>query len=146
MSTTPSLPFCALDNRAKLPSYGSAHAAGMDIFPLTAFEIPPHSQFVASTGLSLNLASLGYPCYGRVAPRSGLAFHNSIDVLAGVVDMDYRGEVRVILFNHSDETVRIPKTKAIAQIVVERIERPDPIFVESLEDSERGSAGFGSTS
>lgn len=83
--------------------------------------------------------------YGRVAPRSGLAAKSGIDVGAGVIDADYRGELKVVLFNHSDENVDIKPGDRIAQLVLERIARPSVADVADLDDTERASGGFGST-
>ena len=83
--------------------------------------------------------------YGRVAPRSGLAWKNSIDVGAGVIDADYRGNVGVILFNHSDADFAVAAGDRIAQLVLEVIVTPDVEVVASLEDTARGAGGFGST-
>jgi dUTP pyrophosphatase len=82
---------------------------------------------------------------GRVAPRSGLAAKHSIDTGAGVIDADYRGEVKVILFNFSDTDFAIKEGDRIAQLVVERIYTPEVVVVEKLEASVRGAGGFGST-
>jgi dUTP pyrophosphatase len=82
---------------------------------------------------------------GRVAPRSGLAAKHSIDTGAGVIDADYRGEVKVILFNFSEVDFAIKEGDRIAQLVIERIYTPDVVVVEKLEASVRGAGGFGST-
>jgi len=82
---------------------------------------------------------------GRVAPRSGLAAKHSIDTGAGVIDADYRGEVKVILFNLSDNDFAIKEGDRIAQLIIERIYTPDVVVVEKLEESVRGAGGFGST-
>lgn len=82
---------------------------------------------------------------GRVAPRSGLAAKHSIDVGAGVIDADYRGEVKVILFNLSDTDFAVKEGDRIAQLIIERIYTPDVVVVEKLEESVRGAGGFGST-
>lgn len=83
--------------------------------------------------------------YGRVAPRSGLAWKNSIDVGAGVIDQDYRGNVGVILFNYSDIDFEIKKGDRIAQLICERIVHPVVVEAETLTDTTRGAGGFGST-
>lgn len=83
--------------------------------------------------------------YGRVAPRSGLAVKNFIDVGAGVVDEDYRGNLGVVLFNHSDLDFEVKKGDRIAQFICERIFYPELEEVKSLTDTERGAGGFGST-
>jgi dUTP pyrophosphatase len=82
---------------------------------------------------------------GRVAPRSGLAAKHSIDTGAGVIDADYRGEVKVILFNFSEVDFAIKIGDRIAQLIIERIYTPDVAVVEKLDESVRGAGGFGST-
>ena len=83
--------------------------------------------------------------YGRIAPRSGLAAKHFIDTGAGVIDADYRGEVKVLLFNHSEKDFEIKVGDRIAQLVLERIYTPEVMEVENLEESVRGAGGFGST-
>lgn len=83
--------------------------------------------------------------YGRIAPRSGLAVKNFIDTGAGVIDADYRGQVKVLLFNHSEVDFEVKESDRIAQLVLERIYTPDVEVVEKLEESIRGAGGFGST-
>lgn len=84
-------------------------------------------------------------CYGRVAPRSGLAVKNFIDVGAGVVDEDYRGNLGVVLFNHSDTEFKVARGDRIAQFICERIFYPELEEATSLTETERGAGGFGST-
>ena len=83
--------------------------------------------------------------YGRIAPRSSLAWKNHIDVGAGVIDEDYRGPVGVVLFNHSDEEFRIIQGERIAQLIITKIITPEVIVVDDLDDTKRGTGGFGST-
>ena len=83
--------------------------------------------------------------YGRVAPRSGLALKHGIDVGAGVIDEDYRGNVGVILFNHSDVDFPVAAGDRVAQLVLERIETPLVEVCEDLTETVRGDGGFGST-
>jgi len=83
--------------------------------------------------------------YGRVAPRSGLALKNKIDVGAGVIDRDYRGNVGVILFNLSDEDFQVSPGDRVAQLICEKIEYPEVEELENLDDTDRGEGGFGST-
>lgn len=85
--------------------------------------------------------------YGRVAPRSGLAVKNGISTGAGVIDADYRGEVKIVLFNHSDRDFEVNKGDRIAQLVLEKIVNAEiqEITAEELTETERGSGGFGST-
>ena len=92
------------------------------------------------------LMRLLVPCKdGRIAPRSGLAVKHFIDTGAGVIDSDYRGEVKVLLFNHSEVDFDIKEGDRIAQLVIERIYTPEVVVVEELEKSVRGVGGFGST-
>lgn len=82
---------------------------------------------------------------GRIAPRSGLASKHFIDTGAGVIDSDYRGQVKVLLFNHSDSDFQVKEGDRVAQLIIERIYTPEIVVVEELEESVRGAAGFGST-
>ena len=83
--------------------------------------------------------------YGRIAPRSGLAVRNAIHVGAGVVDADYRGEVKVLLFNHSDEAFEVKEGDRIAQMIIEKYTMTALEEVQDLSETERGAGGFGST-
>jgi dUTP pyrophosphatase len=82
---------------------------------------------------------------GRIAPRSGLAAKHFIDTGAGVIDADYRGPVKVLLFNHADTDFEVKEGDRIAQLVIERIYTPEVVEVQELEESVRGAGGFGST-
>lgn len=82
---------------------------------------------------------------GRIAPRSGLAAKNFIDTGAGVIDADYRGPVKVLLFNHGEADFEMKEGDRIAQLIVERIYTPEVVEVQELEPSVRGAGGFGST-
>lgn len=79
------------------------------------------------------------------APRSGLAWKHSIDVLAGVIDADYRGPVGIILFNHSDADFEVKAGDRVAQLIIEVIMTPEVVEVEDLDSTVRGAGGFGST-
>jgi dUTP pyrophosphatase len=83
--------------------------------------------------------------YGRVAPRSGLAWKHHIDCGAGVIDRDYRGNVGVILFNLAKQEFKIKQGDRIAQLILEKISTPPVVEVEDLDKTDRGSGGFGST-
>ncbi|KAI1856190.1 uncharacterized protein JN550_013883 [Neoarthrinium moseri] len=82
---------------------------------------------------------------GRVAPRSGLASKNFIDTGAGVIDADYRGPVKVLLFNHGEADFKVAEGDRVAQLIIERIYTPEVVEVAELEASVRGAGGFGST-
>ena len=83
-------------------------------------------------------------CYGRVALRSGMALHHNIDVGGGVIDGDYRGNVGVILFNHSDKPFVVARGNRIAQLICEKVYLPALEEVRALDATERGEGGFGS--
>lgn len=82
---------------------------------------------------------------GRIAPRSGLAAKHFIDTGAGVIDADYRGQVKVLLFNHNDADFAVAEGDRVAQLIIERIYTPEVVEVAELEESVRGAGGFGST-
>lgn len=117
-------------------------------FSLTAtlpLQVPARGKALVKTDIAV-ICPPG--TYGRVAPRSGLAWKNSIDVGAGVIDADYRGNVGVILFNHSDADFEVKKGDRIAQLILEKIVYADIEEVEmgaDLDKTARGAGGFGST-
>ena len=132
---------------ARLPVYGSRCAAGADFCACLGNEslvIEPHKWALVPTGIAIALPE-GYEA--QVRPRSGLAAKKGITVLnaPGTVDSDYRGEVKVILINHSDEPFTIKDGDRIAQMVIARHENACFEVVESLDETERGAGGFGST-
>jgi len=139
---TGELQFKKLDERAILPVRGSAASAGLDLFCIEDLRLEPGSRILARTGLAVAIP-LGY--YGRVAPRSGLAVKNGVDVLAGVIDADYRGELCCALLNTGAEPVVLSQGSRICQLIIERIITPEPVWVEELESTSRGDGGFGST-
>lgn len=127
---------------ARLPVRGSEGAAGYDLSASVNVTIPGRGRSLIDTGLQI-LVPFG--TYGRIAPRSGLAVKIGLDVGAGVIDSDYRGEVKILLFNHSDTPVSIGKGDRIAQLLLERIVTPPVVAVDSLTETLRGAGGFGST-
>lgn len=133
---------CRLSEDAMLPSRGTAAAAGYDLYSAVDIVVPARGKAIISTDLAIALPS---GCYGRVAARSGLAVKHGIDVGAGVIDADYRGDVRVVLFNHSDVDIEVSKHDRIAQLILERILTPPVVEVTDLGATARGSSGFGST-
>lgn len=125
-----------------LPEYGSADAAGADLRAAEATVIPPGGIASITTGLRIELPP---DCVGLVWPRSGLAARHGIDTLAGVIDADYRGEVKVVLANHGGVPFEVNVGDRIAQLLVQRVERPRFERADSLAPSGRGEGGFGST-
>ena len=128
------------------PSYQSTGSAGMDVRAHLdgSTVIKPGRIALIPTGLYLEIPS-GYEV--QVRSRSGLALKNGIMVLnsPGTIDSDYRGEVKVILINLSDEDFVINNNDRIAQLVLTRYEKAELVRCEELSDTERGSGGFGST-
>lgn len=139
---TDSLKFVKLHPAAKLPNRGSRHAAGLDLYSIEDITILSGQRVSVRTGVSVAIP-LGF--YGRVAPRSGLAVDYGVDVLAGVIDSDYRGELVCVLINHGEVPVRMEIGHSIAQLVIESIITPQPEWSDKLDDTERGSDGFGSS-
>ena len=131
-----------LSPAAILPSRASSGAAGYDLSSSKDCIVPARGNALVPTDLSIAIPS---GTYARIAPRSGLAWKYSIDVGAGVVDFDYRSAVGVILFNHSDADFTIKAGDRIAQLILEKIEIAEVQEVETLEETTRGSGGFGST-
>ena len=136
------LRFKKLETNATLPTRGSAQAAGLDLYSIEDVVIEPKQRALVRTGLAVAIPE-GY--YGRVAPRSGLAVKKGLDVLAGVIDADYRGEIRCALYNSGDETIDLPTASKICQLIIEKIITPSAVWAEEISETDRGSGGFGST-
>jgi len=136
-----------LNDLAIIPTRGSPHSAGYDLYSIEKYTLKPHERKLFKTGLAI---SIPQGMYGRIAPRSGLAFKQGIDVMAGVIDEDYRNEVGVVLINLSHEDVTLPvikdgKETAIAQIIFEFYNAVNVSVVNELDVTERGLGGFGSS-
>jgi dUTP pyrophosphatase len=125
-----------------LPRYATPGSAGADLCASEDVTIAPGARLAVPTGIHVAIPE-GH--VGLIWPRSGLAVRNGIDTLAGVIDCDYRGEVRVVLVNHGSEPVALGAGDRIAQLLVQRVERVAFCSVGSLEDTQRGTGGFGST-
>lgn len=136
------LKYSKLSSLAYPPTRGSERAAGTDLKSAYDYEVPARGMCLVKTDLAFEIPA---GCYGRVAPRSGLAVKHSIDVGAGVIDEDYRGNVGVVLFNHSDVAFVVKRGDRIAQLICERITYPVYEEVEHLTATKRGAEGFGST-
>jgi dUTP pyrophosphatase len=129
---------------AQLPTYGTAGAAGADIYSVHEYAIAPGGHALVDTGLKCNIPE-GFEL--QVRPRSGLALKNKITVLnsPGTIDSDYTGKLGVILMNHSDTIFTVKPGDRIAQIVVAPVVQAKFEWAEETKDTERGSGGFGST-
>lgn len=124
------------------PRYASDGASGADLYASEAVSIPPGGRTAVPTALHVELPP-GY--VALIWPRSGLAVRHGIDTLAGVIDSDYRGEVRVVLVNHGDEPFTLEPGDRVAQLLVQKVERARFLRTDNLTESTRGHAGFGST-
>jgi len=135
-----------LNSKVKLPSYKTEGSSGMDLiaFVEKPIEIKPNSSALIPTGLSIAIPE-DYEV--QIRPRSGLAAKSNISVLntPGTVDSDYRGEVKIILFNHGKKEFIVNNNDRVAQMVLTPIAKVDFDEVEKLPNSLRGEGGFGST-
>lgn len=128
---------------SQLPMRGSSHAAGFDLRSNSDYVIKPGRSEVIKTGVRIALPE---GTCGQMWPRSGLAVRASIDVLGGLIDEDYRGEIMVILINHGNDFFRIAKGDRIAQLVIVPYVAPEVVSYDALpNDTERGDGGLGST-
>ena len=140
--------FKKLNEYSKLPEYGSDFAAGMDLYSNNdeLIYIEPGNREIIPTGLSMSWSDIHY--YMRIAPRSGLSVKNCIDVGAGVIDFDYRGEIKVVLINNGNKNFIVEKNMKIAQIIPTFSINKNFVIIEEVEElieTKRGTCGFGST-
>ncbi|MDC1112044.1 dUTP diphosphatase [Candidatus Pelagibacter sp.] len=135
-----------LNPKVELPTYKTSGASGMDLMAFIdrPIKIPPHSSCLVPTGLSLAFSE-EYEV--QIRPRSGLAFKNKITVLntPGTIDSDYRGEIKIILFNHGNEDFLINNKDRVAQMILTPVIKMNLEETDSLPDSVRSDGGFGST-
>jgi dUTP pyrophosphatase len=127
-----------------MPRYMTLGAAGVDLPTARPVWLAPGERALVSTGLALEIPE-GHE--GQVRPRSGLALHHGLTVLnaPGTIDSDYRGEIKVLLVNLGDRTVRLYPGEWIAQLVIAPVIQAELIEAEQLTETARGDGGFGST-
>ncbi|MBI1757315.1 MAG: dUTP diphosphatase [Fimbriimonas ginsengisoli] len=129
---------------ATRPEYRTAGAAGMDLCASEDVELAPLERKLVPTGLRVAI-----PCgfEGQVRPRSGLALRHGLGMVnaPGTIDSDYRGEIGLILVNWGTETVRLARGDRIAQLVIAPVAKADWVVGQSLDPTDRGEGGFGST-
>jgi dUTP pyrophosphatase len=132
-----------LSENATIPTQGTSFAAGYDLYAAEDAVVVCGTRKLIKTNISMEITP-GY--YGRIAPRSGLAYKNGIDVLAGVIDSDYRGDIGVILYN-TDKNIdfTVKNGDRIAQIIFEACYIATLNNVENLDNTLRQASGFGST-
>ncbi|AFJ20412.1 deoxyuridine triphosphatase [Cyprinid herpesvirus 1] len=132
-----------LEDGAVAPYRATEGAAGYDLCSPKEATIPANSKaYPVDLGLSLGIPE-GY--YGRIAPRSGISAKYGLSILAGVVDQDYRGPIKVLFQNLTGEDVHFKKGDRIAQIIIEKVGYPSVLVVDNLNSTLRGIGGFGST-
>ena len=139
-----SLKVTKLVPHATAPSRATSGSAGYDLYSAEGYVILPQHRVVVSTGIQVALPE---GTYGRVAPRSGLAVKHGLDVGAGVIDPDYKGELKVVLFNHDPKQAFIIRPGyRIAQLILENYTLANvDVVTEIPGESQRGDAGFGSS-
>lgn len=115
---------------------------GWDLFSIEDVIIWAGQRVLVNTGLVCNFPD---GIYGLIWPRSGLAVKNGIDVLAGLIDSSYRGEIKVALINHSESPVELPAGSKIAQMIIQREVEVEFDFVNTVDITSRGDNGFGSS-
>lgn len=130
-----------INSDAILPTRGSCGSVGLDLYSIDDITIAPKGLGLVGTGLVFTLPS---GTYGRIAPRSGLST-KGIDVMAGVIDPDYKGEVKVLLLNLNDEPYKFSKGQRISQFILEKAAFPRVKETWEVEETQRGDGGFGST-
>lgn len=126
----------------KLPRYMSDGASGMDCYASHPAIVPPHNRVLIELGFCLALPP-GYEA--QVRPRSGMALRDGVYACLGTIDSDYRGEVKALLINTTDFQVKVETGDRVCQLVVAAVEHALLIEVDSLDDTLRGTCGFGST-
>jgi len=138
------IPLQRLDEGLPVPAHAHPGDGGVDLSAREAAELEPGERAVVATGIAVAIPD-GYA--GLVTPRSGLAARHGISVVngPGLVDAGYRGEIKVILVNLSDETFVIEREDRIAQLVVVPVAVQEFVVVDELPATTRGSGGFGST-
>lgn len=127
---------------AVMPSFAHPGDAGMDLFSVERVEIRPNERVQIKTGLAFEVPS-GFA--GLVWDKSGLSHKHGLKTLGGVLDSGYRGELMVGITNLSSETYVLEKGHKVAQMVIQKIEHPEIVEVETLSETKRGTGGFGST-
>jgi dUTP pyrophosphatase len=125
-----------------LPQYAHKGDAGADLKAVKSQTIAPRTRELVATGVCLELPE-GYA--GLIWPRSGLAVKLGLDCGAGVIDSHYRGEIKVLLFNHSDTEIQIQSGDRIAQLIIQKVETVEFKLSNKLSETVRNTAGFGST-
>jgi dUTP pyrophosphatase len=131
-----------LSDLAKIPTQGTNFSAGYDLYAAEDVVVPRFGRKLIKTNVSM---AIPMNHYGRIAPRSGLAYKNGIDVLAGVIDSDYRGDIGVILYNTDNNDFTVKVGDKIAQIIIESCSQVNFVKAEDLPLTKRGDGAYGHT-
>ena len=131
-----------LSATAILPKYAHPHDAGMDLYASETVVILPQERTLIPTGIALSIP-IGY--VGLIWDKSGIATKHGLKTMAGVIDSGYRGEVKILLHNLSQQSYTIEAGTKIAQMLIQPVEQKQIVEVEELAETERGEQGFGST-
>lgn len=129
-------------SKAQMPTFSHDSAAGMDLYTPERFEIPAHTRVIAKTGIGMEIPN-GYA--GLIWSRSSVAAKYGVEVLAGVIDADYRGDIGVVLLNTTDKEYVFEAGDRIAQMLIQEVRHCTFSEVDELSDSARGDSAFGST-
>lgn len=131
-----------LHENATVPSYANEHDAGMDFHSNETIILQPNERKLVSTGIAMTIPA-GY--VGLIWDKSGIATKHGIKTMAGVIDAGYRGEIKILVYNLSNESYTIESGKKIAQMLIQPVEQRNIDLVDNLGDTNRGEGGFGST-
>ena len=149
MATPPNFAIAKVVEYATIPVRANPFDAGLDLSSCEEITVPARGKAIVDTGIAIQFPN---DCYARIAPRSGLAAKNGLDVGAGVIDYGYTNRIKVILFNHTDVDYEVKSGDRIAQLIFEKIYIPTTIkevpyddILNHIFDSGRGLSGFGST-
>ena len=131
-----------LTSTAKVPTRGSEYAAGYDLYANETIDLPPMMISKVHTGINMSFPP---NLMAKIESRSGLVARNSLFTVGGIIDSDFRGEYIVLIYNVSDKVYTLNSGERVAQLIFYHIELPSIEIVTELDDTERGTGGFGST-
>ncbi len=131
-----------LSEKAILPKYANPYDAGMDLYSNKTITLQPQERKLIPTGIAMAIPS-GY--VGLIWDKSGIATNHGLKTMAGVIDAGYRGEIKILIHNLSNQSYTIQAGTKIAQMLIQPVEQKKIIEVGDLDDTERGQGGFGST-
>jgi len=136
------IPIKRLHPEATLPKYAHATDAGMDLYALETVILNSQERKLIATGISMAIPS-GF--VGLIWDKSGIAANHGLKSMGGVIDSEYRGEIKIVMHNLSDKQVVLEKGTKVAQMLIQPVHQPELMEVEELDQTPRGEGGFGST-